>query len=855
MRTRQPCHRVSVLVTSFIAITFLSSVATGQTPRSNMITIADEGKAKLPIVIGAEADETVQHIAADLSHYLEQISGATFEVVEGNGAKGIVLGVPGNLSELSRKFEFGKGPFERDHYEIVSTNDGLYLIGATSTAVEFAVWDLLHEFGYRFYFPSPTWEIVPKHSTLRIAVDRLEQPDFYNRSGPRGGMRLALQPWSSPAWQQWQTRNRTKSSFSLSTGHSYDGILSRHRDEFDRHPDYLALRDGQRGGNKFCISNPGLRELVVRDAVVQIENNPERDSVSLDPSDGGGWCECQACRELGSVSDRVVILANAAADGINKLKYGEKYIGTYAYNDHSPPPSVKVHPNVVVSLATAFIKGDQTFVEMLTGWSSKATLIGIRDYYGLPVWHQSLPGTGTAGRPMLLAGKIREQHAAGARFMNAESDEAWGPHGLGYYIASRLLWDIDAPVEAVIDDFLTNCFGPAKEPMRKFYEFIGSGPRPSDHMVGTMYRLLRDARQLTTDPHVLARIDSLVLYTRYVELYRKSEGQAGFDAVVSFLWRSRESIMCDSIGMFWYLNRSARNSEQVTWIPGKPQSMTLPPERLRIRGDEPFSESEILKFLEEGTRNHEILDFTPLEFGDDLVPAKSELNLGDAKSLGKAFYGGTEGETTTRGEVHNFTWIADPPREIRLQVKTGLIYDVRGPATVQLAHRGAVDVEQVGFSTVDTAEVPEDRQWHEVRFTAEKKGLYRVSWSERMTGTRVQWPEDLLRTVLSNEGADKQVVGRHSWYFYVPKGTEVIGAYSQAGAGGLFSADSERLLDFSETPTDYVSVRVPDGQDGRLWSVRALSGRFRLLNIPPFVAGTPEEILLPKEVVDRDQQN
>ncbi|MHC4880326.1 MAG: DUF4838 domain-containing protein [Planctomycetota bacterium] len=816
------------------------------------VAIAENGRAKLKIVVSAESGEEVRATAADLARYLQRMSGADFEVVEGTGDTGLVVGIPEHLSGLPMKVAFGNSSFERDHYRIVSNEGGLYLLGATPGAVSFAVWDLLHHFGYRYYFPSATWEVVPERPVLKIAVDRTERPDFINRSAPRGGLRRALRPWAINEWEQWQIRNRTKSSFVLSTGHAYDGILSRHKAEFAEHPEYLALRSGERGGNKFCISNPQLRELVVRDAVRQIEEEPGRDSVSLDPSDGGSWCECQACLEMGSISDRVIILANAAAEAINDLGHGEKYVGTYAYNYHSPPPTVKVHPNVVVSLATAFIKGDQTFDEMLTGWSRKADLIGIREYYGLPVWHQSMPGTGKAGRPLPLAETIRAQHAAGARFINAESDDAWGPNGLGYYLASRLLWDVDTPVEDVIDDFLANCFGEAQEPMREFYDFISSGPRQSDHMVGTMYRLLRKARQLTKDPQVVARIDSLVLYTRYVELYRKAEGQAGFDRVVNFLWRSRKSIMCDSIGMFWYLNRDARKNKDVTWIPGEPQSMTLPPERLRERGDEPFTEDEILALIEEGIRNHDVLDFTPLEFSDDLVPAGSALNLADVNPLGRSFFGGTEGETTTRGELHNYTWISDPPRVIQLQIKTGLIYDVRGPATVELAHRGPIGVEKVGFYPVGSAEVPEDREWHDVRFTARKKGLYRITLNERMTGSRVKWPSDLPRTVPASEGENKQVSGRHSWYFYVPRGTRVIGAYSTAGAGGLYNADGDQVLDFRQTATDYLSVKVSDGQDGKLWSVRALSGRFRLQNVPPFVAGTASDLLLPKEVVERD---
>ena len=815
--------------------------------------LCQDGEAKLSIVVSPQAKDSVRRSAGELSDYLQRISGAAFPVREGTGAHGLVVGVESDFPQAPVAMDVGVGSFTRDRYRITSKDGSLYLLGASPTAVEFAVWDLLHELGYRYYFPSENWEIIPTRPTLQIEIDRMERPDFYERSAPRGGLRISLQAWLEEQWRAWRVRNRTLPSFVLNTGHAYDSIIDRNRKEFEQHPEYLALVDGKRSGNKFCISNSGLRTLVVRDAVAQIKADPERDSVSLDPSDGGDWCTCRDCQQMGSVSDRVILLANQAAEAINQLGMGDKYVGTYAYNYHSPPPSIEVHPHVVVSLATAFIKGDQTFEEMLTGWSRQAELIGIREYYGLPVWHQSMPGSAKAASPLALAQSIREQHESGARFINAESDNAWGPHGLGYYVASRMLWDVDTDPQAVIDDFLTRCFGKAREPVREFYEFLHSRPRHSDHMIGVMYRKLKQAREQTENPQVRRRIDDLVLYTRYVELYRQANDQHRFDSLVRFLWRSRKTNMADAIGMFWYLNRNARKSETMTWTPGTPGSRSLPPERLRTRGEEPFSEAEILTFIDQGIENHDVLAFTPREFGEELVPAASVLKFDDVKPLGNEFFGGAEGSTTTRGELHNYTWVTDPPQEIILSVRTGLIYDVRGPAEIELAHYGSIGVEKIGFSPVDTTEVPEDKQWHEVRFTAKKQGLYRVAWNERLSGTQVKWPKDLPRTVQTSEGARKQVSGRHSWYFYVPKGTRVIGAYSEAAAGGLYDANGNQVLDFGKSLSDYVAVDVPPGHDGRLWSVRALAGRFRLLNVPPYGAGGVADLLLPKDVLKQDR--
>ena len=63
-----------------------------------------------------------------------------------------------------------------------------------------------------------------------------------------------------------------------------------------------------------------------------------------------------------------------------------------------------------------------------------------------------------------MAASIRDFYNKGARFYDCESGDAWGPYGLGYYVASRVMWDIKEAdrVDAIVDDFLTRAFGPAK---------------------------------------------------------------------------------------------------------------------------------------------------------------------------------------------------------------------------------------------------------------------------------------------------------------------------------------------------------------------------------------------------------
>src|SRR5690606_35169632 len=104
------------------------------------------------------------------------------------------------------------------------------------------------------------------------------------------------------------------------TGHAYGGIMSARKAEFAAHPEYKGLINGERKSSKFCISNPGLRQIVADYALEYFEKRPEATMISMDPTDGGGWCECEQCAKIGngSPSDRAVFLANTVAEAINQ---------------------------------------------------------------------------------------------------------------------------------------------------------------------------------------------------------------------------------------------------------------------------------------------------------------------------------------------------------------------------------------------------------------------------------------------------------------------------------------------------------------------------------------------------------
>src|SRR6478735_5727399 len=157
-----------------------------------------------------------------------------------------------------------------------------------------------------------------------------------------------------------------------------------------------------------------------------------------------------------------------------------------------------------------FIRGGYTVDQLLDGWSKKAKLLGIREYYSVNTWDRDLPGRARGGDVEYLKRTIPHFHAKGARFLSAESSDNWGPNGLGYFAAARMMWDVKEAdkIDALVAEFLENCFGPAKQPMGEFYKMLSGDRAPlmCDDTVGRMYRLLADARKKTSDPAVTARL-------------------------------------------------------------------------------------------------------------------------------------------------------------------------------------------------------------------------------------------------------------------------------------------------------------------------------------------------------------
>ncbi len=819
------------------------------------VMLSKDGKSLFPVVVNEKSSEKIKKNAEQLCFYLNKITGANFSLVTGDGTNGIAVGAFTDFPSLPYSNLFDVNDvFKRDEYIITSHKNGIHIIGATELATQHAIWDFLYQLGYRQFFPGPHWEIIPEIKNLTVKFDIYGKQSFYGRNI---GKEHGFWSYNKQTWDDWMNKNRMKSNFFVPSGHSYQAIIATNKDIFQQHPEYLGLVNGERKSSKFCISNPGLQKIVVDYAIKYFEKNPDAYGLSMEPSDGGGWCECENCKKLGSISDRAVMLANIVAKAIRE-KYGNKFVGMLAYHYHAPYPSINVEPNVIVNITTHQRKGGYTLDELIENWQKKGAIVGISDAFATYLWDYGIPGSPRVSDITYLTENLPSFYQKGIRLISGWTEDGWGPAGLGNYLLSRFIWDINETkkVNELFSDFIEKSFGSAKQPMEKFYRLIyridkkDIKPLFSEDLVGRMYRHLDEALKKTGDSAVRARIHDLVVYTGYAENYLKfiradkGKKQECFEQLMKYIYRMRYTQMIDLVSAYITLQEMTKDvvmPDEIKW--------NIPEGKNPWKIKEPFSEEEIKQILKTGIDSNPVFSFEQVTFSENLIPVKNLKNIvvKDKEIVGD------EGIQMGGTPQKIYTWIENAPVKIKLKVTGGLIAHYRDYGNVYIQLFSAKFPDK---PVAEDRSVPPDGNPHEIVMKTSYNGLHWFKISSGGDRTRVDIIEpDIAWTF---ESKVKELLSYRpgtmwSLYFYIPKGTKTIVGYSFSGAGKILDCNGKEVFSFEKLPDySYFKVDVPEGKDGKLWMFFKCRYQKLLLSVPPYLAPDAKKLLLPEEIVKKD---
>ncbi|MEX0741599.1 MAG: hypothetical protein WD079_02300, partial [Phycisphaeraceae bacterium] len=273
-----------------------------------------------------------------------------------------------------------------------------------------------------------------------------------------------------------------------------------------------------------------------------------------------------------------------------------------------------------------------------------------------------------------------------------------------------------------------------------------------------------------------------------------------------------------------------------------------------LHDDRPFETAELTEMLDQGIAENQPVevDFQTTQYSDDLRPAAEPLRLEEVAQAGSW-------PTHPQERQHYWLWL-DEPGPLPLGVTVQKVWDTQ-PHRIKLFSPKQVHAEPVDESDA----VKPDGVRYEVTLSSPFDGLHRLEITDGADHTRLDWPDDIRVTVessITTTGVTEQFRGAWTLYFYVPRGTKLVGgwasriaAWSPPLSGLVRSRDGEIAYDFSEKEDGFFSIPVPAGQDGKIWKFENSQGQRLLMTVPPYLAPTVHDLLLPAEVINADAPN
>jgi len=492
-----------------VAALLVAACAIGAAPRvAEALTLVKDGQATYTVVTGDnDAVRVASRENADVTYVYDTdiVADAAADLVEHIARVGQVRGTTKPASIVREPSQAPAGPrillgnaaikahglqHEADQlpypayiYRVVG-ND-LLIFGSSSKGTANGVYGFLQdELHVRWFGPQPHFQIAPEQSEIVLGpLDKRAVPSYLGREVTLFGV-------TECPVTQWGTRYmRLSERFSDNapfTNASHNILkVFRPQTYLAEHPEYYAMRGNARqnpvAGSQLsrtfavCWSNPEVADVATRSALNFFDRNPKANSFSLGINDGLAFCECKDCGKLQPrrdyrgqqvASDMYFHFVNEVARRVAQ-KYPDRYIGVIAYNDVTAPPLGRVEDNVFVLLVNDISeyydrelkRRDQELVE---AWEAKRVPLGLYYYTGLA---KLTP----AYFARHLADELKDKHARGFRAVFCEANPGWPWHGPMVYVQARLLWDVNLSIDALLEEYFSQLFGPAAKPMSELY--------------------------------------------------------------------------------------------------------------------------------------------------------------------------------------------------------------------------------------------------------------------------------------------------------------------------------------------------------------------------------------------------
>jgi hypothetical protein len=804
-------------------------------------------KSSVPVFIHQDAGKEGKVAAELLVNELNK-SGNTEAFVEpvANFKKGI--GIYLMLREQADQNMYDTGLTNRNSEGLSvlgsKNQQQVYLVANSPLGLRHAVFFYLEELGYRYFFPHRVWHIIPDRIVPYQQINILTSPDFDHRR-----IWYAYGTDSERAnrdYDFWVKASRTEGAFQVNAGHSYQNIIKRNKKAFENHPEYYAqLPGGSRKPTntaKFCYSNEGLIELVTKDAIRQFAQakaaGKQLDMVSLEPSDGAGHCSCDECKKLGNISNRVFFLANEVAKAVSE-EYPNKWVGLYAYNQHAAPPSFDLEPNVFVMVTTAFNKSAYSTDQLVDIWSKKVSKIGIYDYYGVMAWDWDMPGQPRGSQINYVKNGLTYYHAHKGTAFSAETNIGWVSRGLGHYLASKMLWDVNADTDKLSEEFFRLAFGKAESLMRELYGLWTKNTNipPTSYDIARWLSLVEQADDLVQEENLQRRILHIKYYLHYVALFHKWRNDpkdlTKYSELLNYAWRIKGTGTVASYPLIRRIANSQAPSPKYKF--DNKQAVWKQP-------NTPIRQDDINALIEQDVKK-----FKPIEGLSEIVYSTRLSTLPDVKKKHRVY----EQNYTINAHEMIFKIPDGGDSHYHFFIKSGFIKSnpPGGYVHISLYNESNGEVGEM----IKQLSIPKDRSLLTIKLDSLlEPGTYHMKINDRKSGFRFRTSGNFPYALLASSQSKVSTWDRSNFHFYVPEGTKKFLVIRDV----VFSLKSPtgRAISFDQEGKKTIEIEVQANEAG-FWQMARQKGSFYFEGIPPYVSGSPEQLLLPDGLLNTKKYN
>jgi hypothetical protein len=431
------------------------------TKKPDSIQLVSNGKSKYIISIPLNASPEEERAAIFLQEHVRKISGCELPVVPTDEQ------VSKPAIYISKSNEILDG----DGFKLFTNGNNLFIEGGQGRGCIYGVSELLEQYLDVKYY-SPHFVVIPEKKDIMIPAMQISgaSPNTYrNVNGD-----FVKDPNYKDFHRLHDISDMFADGYFVHTFHR----LVPWQEHFKSNPEYFAFMNGKRIIDQLCLTNEQVFQLVLNKLEQEMLLQPKKQVWSVSQDDNFSHCQCKNCMKIieeeKSASGPIIRFVNRVAE-----QFPDKIISTLAYQySRQAPVRTKPAENVQIMLCTIELNRSQpiaddprstSFLTDLEDWGKISNHIFLWDYTVNFAHHISpFPNLHTLQPNIqLFAGNNVKEH-----FQQSNTGVGHEFSELKSWLLAKLLWNPDADVPALINEFTDGFYGPAGIWVRKYMEHL-----------------------------------------------------------------------------------------------------------------------------------------------------------------------------------------------------------------------------------------------------------------------------------------------------------------------------------------------------------------------------------------------